>query len=317
MKTRYWIGLICLPFLIQCTDNSTIEKYQFVPLDTLVYNSLLVELGEMLFFDPRLSLNNSVSCASCHNPKLAFTDGEKSSLGIHGRRGKRNSPTLWNVKNQDKFMWDGGIKSLEIQALVPLQDTNEMGGEITDLFPKLSNVLLYDSLAKILFNRSFDPFVLTRALSAFQKNIFQENSPYDDWKKNGLILDSALVRGANLFDDVLNCANCHGGVGFTNNSLQNNGLYSVYEDQGRYNITGDSADIGKFKVPTLRNISITSPYMHDGSLETLQDVIKHYSKGGEVNGNKSPLIEAFTLSKKEEADLIYFLKSLKDKNLAN
>lgn len=317
MKTSNWIGLIILPFLIQCTDKSTIEKHQFVPLDSLAFNSLLVDLGEKLFFDQRLSLNNTVSCASCHNPKFAFTDGKKSSIGIHRRIGKRNSPTLWNVKNQDKFMWDGGIKTLEIQALVPLQDTNEMGGEIVDLFPKLSNVKHYDSLAKILYNRAFDPFVLTRALSAFQRSIYEENSEYDDWKKNGIIKDSAIVRGFNLFDEALNCAKCHSGNNFTDNSLQNNGLYSVYEDFGRYNITGDSTDIGKFKVPTLRNISVTAPYMHDGTFENLSKIIQHYSKGGEIHPNKSQFIDSFKLSDKEHQDLLYFLNSLTDKRFVN
>lgn len=317
MKIKYWIGFLVLPFLIQCSSKDAIEEYPFEPLDSLKFNLTLIELGEKLFFDPRLSLDNSISCATCHLPKLAFTDGKKTSIGIHQRSGKRNTPSLWNVKNQDKFMWDGGVKTLELQAIVPLQDTNEMGGLITDLFPKLSKVLLYDSLAKVLYNRSFDPFVLTRALSAYQRGIYQENSEFDDWKNEGFLKDSALVRGYKLFDEALNCTNCHSGNTFTNNSLQNNGLYLIYQDEGHLNISLDSFDIGKFKVPSLRNVSITSPYMHDGSISDLYQVIHHYEQGGKEHANKSDHIQSFSISDKEKEDLIYFLKSLTDKRFVN
>ncbi|RYM32032.1 c-type cytochrome [Brumimicrobium glaciale] len=317
MKYSYWVGLIVLPLLIQCNNKSTVENYQFEPLDSLTFNTTLINLGEKLFFDSRLSLNNTISCATCHHPKLAFTDGKKTSVGIHQRSGKRNSPTLWNVKNQDKFMWDGGVKTLEMQAIVPLQDTNEMGGLITDLFPKLSNVPLYDSLAKVLYDRNFDPFVLTRALSAFQRSIYQENSEFDDWQRDGILKDSAITKGYKIFNEDLNCTQCHGGNNFTDNSLQNNGLYTYYEDQGSYNITGDSSDIGKFKVPSLRNISITGPYMHDGSFKSLSDVIQQYSKGGKSHSNKSDQIKSFSLTAQENEDLLYFLNSLTDKRFLN
>ena len=317
MKNYYWIGFLVFPLLIQCNNKSTVDKYQFVSLDSLKFNIALIDLGEELFFDPRLSLNNTISCETCHNPKLAFTDGKKTSTGIHQRSGKRNSPTLWNLGNQYTFMWDGGVRTLEMQAIVPLQDTNEMGGLMTDLFPKLSNVPLYDSLAKVLYNRKFDPFVLTRALSAFQRSIYKENTEFDDWQKNGILKDSAIVRGYKIFNEDLNCTQCHSGNNFTDNSLQNNGLYTFYEDQGRYNITLDSSDIGKFKVPTLRNISITDPYMHNGSFETLSEVIQHYSRGGKLHVNKSFLIKSFTLTDKENKDFLYFLNSLTDKRFVN
>lgn len=317
MKTKYWIGLLVFPFLIQCNTKSNVDAYQFVPLDSLIFNAVLIDLGNKLFFDTRLSLNDSISCANCHNPKMAFTDGKKTSIGIHQRSGKRNSPSLWNVKNQDKFMWDGGVKTLELQAIVPLLDTNEMGGMITDLFPKLAEISIYDSLAKVLYNRKFDPFVLTRALSAYQRDIYQEESEYDDWKQKGIIKDSAIVRGHKLFNETLSCTQCHSGNNFTNNSLQNNGLYNVYIDQGRYMITGHSSDIGKFKVPSLRNISITSPYMHDGSLDDLKKVIQHYMSGGKMHQNKSIYIQSFSLSEQEEEYLLYFLKALTDKSFVN
>ncbi|WP_107038148.1 cytochrome-c peroxidase [Brumimicrobium mesophilum] len=313
MNFKIWIGLLLFPLLIQCNSKQSVEVYKFEPLDSISFNSTLIQLGEKLFFDSRLSLDNSISCATCHNPSLAFSDGLLVSRGIHQRSGKRNTPSLWNVKNQDKFMWDGGVKSLELQAIVPLQDTNEMGGLITNLFPKLSDVDFYDSLAHLLYDRNFDPFVLTRALSAFQRNIYQENSEFDDWKLKGIVKDSGMVRGFNLFKDVLNCTQCHGGNTFTNNTLENNGLYAIYMDEGHFNVSLDSLDIGKFKVPSLRNVAVTSPYMHDGSFENLYETILHYEKGGKQHENKSILIESFTLTESERKDLIYFLQSLTDK----
>jgi len=317
MNYKIWIGIVFFTILIQCTSKKTVEVYEFESLDSVAFNAILIELGEKLFFDTRLSFDNSVSCATCHNPNLAFSDGQITSIGIHQRSGKRNTPSIWNAKNQDKFMWDGGVKSLELQAIVPLQDSNEMGGLITDLFPKLSDVFIYDSLAKLLYNRSFDPYVLTRSLSAYQKSIYQENSEYDDWRQKGILKDSSLLRGFKLFNDDLNCAQCHSGNTFSNNSVQNNGLYAIYKDEGHFNISVDSADIGKFKVPSLRNVSITSPYMHDGSVDNLYDVIQHYEKGGALHPNKSTKIQSFSLSELERKDLIYFLRSLTDKRFLN
>src|SRR5690554_262640 len=115
MNYRYWTGLLLLLILVQCNNKDKIESYQFLELDSASYNATLIDLGEKLFFDPRLSLNNTISCATCHSPKRAFTEGKKTSVGIHQRVGKRNAPSLWNVKHQDKFMWDGGIKTLELQ----------------------------------------------------------------------------------------------------------------------------------------------------------------------------------------------------------
>lgn len=317
MNFKFWMTIALIPVLIQCTNNNTKVEQKFEPLDSIAFNQTLIDLGEKLFFDPRLSINNTVSCASCHHPDKAFTDGKKRSVGIHQRVGKRNAPSLWNVKNQDLMMWDGGVRSLEHQAIVPLQDTNEMGVSINDLFPKLAEIQYYDSLAKLLYDRSFDPFVLTGALSAFQRNIYQENSEYDEWKNKGVLKDSALLRGYTLFNEKLNCAQCHSGSNFTNNSMQNKGLYVEYEDLGRFNITLDSADIGKFKVPTLRNVGITAPYMHDGSFESLYEVIMHYEKGGKSNPNKSELIQPFVLTNQEREDLLYFLNALTDQRYVN
>jgi len=306
-----------LSFLfVSCNQNDTIKEIsEFQPLDTLQFQKDLKKLGEKLFFDKSLSIDNTVSCATCHIPALAFTDGKKRSIGIHNRSAKRNSPTLVTVAHQDKFMWDGGIKTLELQALVPLQDTNEMGSKVSELIPELQMNLWYDSLSQRLYGHEFNAYTLTQALSYFQKTLYYENSTFDEWQKDGVEVSESIENGYRLFTEELNCASCHNGRAFTNSSLENNGLYEKYPDPGHYLISADSLDIGKFKVPTLRNIEITGPYMHDGSFETLEEIVAHYENGGKNHPNKSELIQPFDLSDQERKDLISFLKSLTDKQL--
>ena len=299
-----------------CNQNESKGSIsEFQPLDSIQYQSTLKKLGEKLFFDKALSIDNTVSCGTCHIPALAFTDGKKRSIGIHNRSAKRNSPTLTTVAHQDKFMWDGGIKTLELQALVPLQDTNEMGSEISVLIPELQKNQWYDSLSRRLFGHEFNAYTLTQALSFFQKSLYYENSTFDEWENDGVEVSPSIKNGYDLFKNRLNCASCHSGNTFTNSAIENNGLYKEFSDPGHYLISADSADIGKFKVPTLRNIEITGPYMHDGSIETLEDVIAHYERGGHNHPNKNQLIRPFDLTDQERDDLISFLKSLTDKQL--
>jgi cytochrome c peroxidase len=303
--------------IIGCNNqNDSINKIsEFQPLDSLQFQKDLKKLGEKLFFDNSLSIDNTISCATCHIPALAFTDGKKRSIGIHNRSAKRNSPTLTTVAHQDKFMWDGGIKTLELQVLVPLQDTNEMGSAISDLIPELQANKWYDSLSKRLYGHQFNAYTLTQALSFFQKSLYYENSSFDEWQNNGVEVSESIKNGYSLFTDKLNCAACHSGKAFTNSNLENNGLYQEYSDLGHYLISADSSDIGKFKVPTLRNIEITGPYMHDGSMESLEEILAHYESGGANHPNKSDLIVPFELTDEERNDLISFLKSLTDKRL--
>jgi len=300
--------------LFACESKSETSKFE--PLAPDDFEKGLSELGERLFFDKKLSVDGSIACAECHIPALVFTDGKPVSRGIHGRKGKRNSPTLFNAANQDKFMWDGGVKTLELQALVPLQDTNEMGHMVSDLIPELEQVPYYDSMARALYNRSFDPFVLTRALGQYQRTLYREASRYDQWKR-GEIVDDRLEKGNDLFINQLNCASCHTPPTFANNSIVNTGRYIHYEDPGRYRITGKVSDSGAFKVPTLRNVEMTAPYMHDGAMKNLDTVIDHYARGGVDHPNKDERIVPFELTKQERADLIYFLHSLSDEQYKN
>ena len=274
-----------------------------------------VELGRKLFFDKRLSINETVSCATCHVPEFAFTDRKKVSEGVFGRLTERNSPTLLNAGYLPVVMFDAHLTSLEMQVIVPIQEHVEMDMKMGDLIQRLQKVDEYQTAARKIFNREFDPFVLTRSISAFQRTLISSNSRFDQYyygkKQNAL--NKSEQNGWKLFSEKLYCVKCHTPPHFTTFKAENNGLYKDYGiDQGRFRIFHDSTDIGKFKVPTLRNIELTHPYMHDGSMMTIDDVLDHYSKGGMKHWNQNSIIQPFQLTNGEKADLKAFLRSLTD-----
>ena len=275
-----------------------------------------IELGRKLFFDKRLSPDNSISCSTCHDPKKAFTDGKKVSVGFHKRLAMRNAPTLLNVGYQKTLMFDGEIPSLEMQAVVPLKDTAEMANDMKHLLQKLKAIPEYQKSAKEIFNRDFDAYVLTRSLSAFQRSLLSYATPFDEFMAgNKKAMTASAQRGWKIFSKKLYCTACHAPPHFTNFKTENNGLYADYsniEDKGRFRINGDSTEIGSFKVPTLRNIAKTSPYMHDGTMNKLEEIIEHYAKGGNRHQNQNSVIQPFNLTESEKKDLINFLKSLSD-----
>lgn len=275
-----------------------------------------VELGRRLFFDKRLSIDGTISCAHCHNPRKAFTDQLKTSRGINGQATDRNSPSLLNSGFLKTVMFDAHLQSLELQVIVPIQEKTEMGHSMKVLIPQLRAIPDYQAAAKKIFNRDFDAYVLTRSISAFERTLVSMNSRYDQFMRgNKKALSKDEKAGMQLFSEKLYCVKCHPTPYFTTFAAENNGLYSNYEsitDKGRFRIHLDSADIGKFKVPSLRNIELTFPYMHDGSKKNLYEVIQHYAKGGEGHPNQSQHITAFKLSEKEQLQLVAFLKSLTD-----
>lgn len=273
-----------------------------------------IELGKRLFFDKRLSSDNTVSCASCHNPDRAFTDGKVLGTGVKGRTTFRNVPGLLNVKYLKKLMFDAELTSLERQILVPLLDHAEMNADLPVLFRKLRKDSYYVTAAKRIFNRPFDSYVLTRSIAAYERRLIAMNSRYDQFlkgNKNALTLNE--IKGMQLFTKELYCTKCHELPNFTSFKAENNGLYTDYgSDQGRFRVTGLESDKGKFKVPGLRNVELTAPYMHDGSFATLLEVIRHYESGGKDHPNKSAVIQPFNLTSEEEQNLVLFLKTLTD-----
>ncbi|WP_430407006.1 cytochrome-c peroxidase [Fluviicola sp.] len=273
----------------------------------------------MLFFDKRLSKNNEVACASCHQPSKAFTDGLPKSRGAHGSIAMRNAPSLLNSAYFCSYMYDGEVKTLEQQVLVPIQDHREMGSSMKEVLQKLSKDSNYKRLAKQIFQRELDAYVVTRALSTYERSLISQNSRFDQYRAGVKgILNANEIAGWKLFSEKLYCTKCHSGANFTNYQVVSNGLYSDYGiDQGRYRINGLEKEKGTFKVPSLRNVSLTAPYMHDGSIQTLREVISHYSKGGSRFPNKSSIIKPFKLNNLEINQLELFLKTLIDTSTVN
>lgn len=273
------------------------------------------ELGKKLFFEKALSRDSSISCASCHAPGLAFGDDVAFSPGIENRPGTRNSPSLANIGYHPYFTREGGVPSLEMQVLVPIQEHNEFDFNIVLIAERLQNDPAYVEMATNAYNRLPDPFVITRALATFERSLISGNSSYDRYfyQGNTQALSAGAIRGKELFfSDKTACFQCHNGFNFTNYAFENNGLYENYKDPGRFRLTLEPADSALYKVPSLRNVSVSAPYMHDGSLKTLREVIEHYNTGGASHPHKNPIIRPLGLTEQEKIDLIAFLESLTD-----
>lgn len=274
-----------------------------------------VALGRMLFYDPILSLDSSISCGSCHFQELAFSDSTALSRGYAGRTGNRNAPPLFNLAWHPYFNKDGGTPTIELQMFVPIQDENEMNHNLVPAAERLARNPFY----RQYFNRAFgeDPsaFGITRAIGLFERTLISANTPFDRFYYHGEAnaLSPAAQRGWDIFrSDSTQCAACHALPNFTNYAFENNGYFATYPDPGRARVTLDPSEIGTFKVPSLRNIALTGPYMHDGTVGTLSEIIDQYAAGGTGYVNQSPLIQPFSLTPDQKADLLAFLASLTD-----
>lgn len=280
-----------------------------------------VELGRKMFFDKRFSRDGTVSCATCHIASSGLADNLVVSLGVDGALGERNAPTLANIVYQDRYFYDGGVPTLELQILAPIHNELEMDFKILDLVDLLNKDEELVALSKKVYGRDkIDPFVITRAISNYERIMISGNSAYDRYFYQGDVnaLSEQEIRGMNLFNsEELQCATCHSGFNFTDNDYHNIGLYEEYEDSGRERISFDANDAGKFKVPTLRNIGLTAPYMHDGSIATLEEVVDFLDTGGLAHPNKSDLIVPLNLTSDEKEDLLAFLNSLTDIDFVN
>ncbi|HQW22079.1 MAG TPA: cytochrome c peroxidase [Bacteroidia bacterium] len=288
--------------------------YPYVPSDNKPTPNRIA-LGEKLFFDPILSRDSSLSCGSCHLPNLKFTDGVPLSAGISGRTAMRNSMTILNVAYQPYAFWDGGVPNLEQQVLAPIENPNEMDFDVNLAVERLKNNPEYVLEFQKSYNLDPSVYTLTRAIACYERTLFTGKSRYDRLVHDG---DSSALtisekNGMTMFfNEEGDCFHCHVDYNFTDYSFQNNGLYLVYPDSGRARITGRSTDVGKFKVPSLRNVELTAPYMHDGSMATLEEVVEHYNSGGELHPNKSNVVRPKNLTTQQKQDLVNFLKTLTD-----
>jgi len=300
-------------------DEYTLEIPKGFPKPTIPENNLpnadRVELGRRLFFDPILSRDSSISCASCHHTDKKFTDGLAKSIGIENRIGIRNAPSLLNVAYQPTMFWDGGVPNLEQQILAPIESHFEMDFNIIDVVARLNNSESYKALSLKAYDQLPSIFSVTRAIACFERTLYSGTSKYDDYvyNKNLNALSASEINGMNIFfGEEGECFHCHGTYLFTDNSFKNNGIYLQYQDSGRAHITQFPSDVGKFKVPSLRNVAMTAPYMHDGSFASLEDVVEHYNSGGKAHPNKSGLLLPLNLTTQEKIDLVNFLKALTD-----
>ena len=271
-------------------------------------------LGKLLYFDTRLSADNTVSCASCHSPEFAFTDGKAVSDGIRAQKGGRSAPTVINRAYSLNQFWDGRAKSLEEQAGGPMQNPIEIGNTHEGVVKSIQGIAGYAPLfAKAFGSPEIDIDRTTKAIATYERTVLSGNSAYDRYKAgNKSALSAAQQRGMDIYFNKAKCDQCHEGVNFTLNSYNNLGVGTdkPKPDAGRYEVTKNDADWGAFKTPTLRDIARTAPYMHDGSLATLENVVDFYNKGGIKNKNLDEKLKPLDLSKAEQTDLVAFLKSL-------
>jgi cytochrome c peroxidase len=277
-------------------------------------NLAKISLGNYLFYDKALSKDSSTSCASCHLPELAFSDGRSKSIGIGDSIGMRNAPVLFNIAYASSYMMDGGVPTLELQVIAPLMHEGEMGFDLFELEKRFSTKKLYQGLAMEAFDRKLDAAAIAYSLAAFQRSILSYESKFDAYKSGKTeVFTASELKGYELFySDSLNCSACHIGVNFSDYNFYNIGLYNNYKDKGRARVTEQVEDNGKFKVPNLRNIEFTAPYMHDGSIASLEELINFKMTGGCDHENKSDIFKSFYLDAEAKIALIAFLKTLSD-----
>lgn len=271
-----------------------------------------IKLGKALYFDKRLSEDRTISCATCHDPKKGWSDGRSTSAGVGGQLGGRNAPTIINsVYNKMQF-WDGRASSLEEQALGPIQNPIEMKMTMDLALERLNEVPGYHAMFKEAFgDEKITDERIGKAIAAYERTIVSGDAPYDKFKAGDKsALSESAQRGMKLFFGKAVCASCHTGPNFTDNAFHNVGIGMDKEDPdvGRYAISKLKGDTGSFKTPTLREIARSAPYMHDGSLKTLEEVVEHYNKGGVNNPYLDEEIFPLGLTDQEKKDLVTFMK---------
>ena len=328
--------LVCFTLnFISCTNNDIDrgipinEKYELkypsyfpsLTFDTIRYplSKNGIELGRKLFYDGRLSRNNTISCGFCHIQENAFTHhGHNVSHGIDDRLGIRNAPAIQNLAFLNRFMWDGVIHDLAQQSISPISNEDEMDSSIEEIVSKLKNDINYRYLFKSVFgDENINGERILNALGQFMAAMISSNSRYDAFlKKEGNLTDEEKY-GMNLFQQK--CSSCHNGALFTDETFRNTGQYydAQYKDGGRFRVTLDSVDFMKFRVPSLRNIELTKPYMHDGRFYSLEAVLNFYDENVENQKNLDPILKqngriGIPMTENEKKAIITFLKTLTD-----
>ena len=271
-----------------------------------------VALGRKLFFDPILSHDRTVACATCHRPDHGFASPEPRPIGIGGRTAARRAPSLFNRAYGTAFFWDGRAATLEEQALEPIANPDEMGSSVADALTRLKADDGYREQFANAFDDGLTAANLGKAIASFERVLLRGDSPIDKFRQRGerSAMTKAELHGLWLYESKGQCWQCHSGKNFTDEGFHNTGVSWGGTDVGRYAVTKADADRGKYKTPTLRGVKLTAPYMHDGSMKSLEEVVEFYNKGGSTNPHLDPAMKPLNLSKEELADLVAFLKAL-------
>lgn len=338
--------LLCLALLGAVTACAPEPASTASPAEPSAYAKILypadnptttpgLALGRRLFYDSILSADGTISCATCHLPELAFTDGRPLSVGINGNSGQRNAPSLTNIGYlHQTLFWDGRADNLESQALHPVADPNEMGGDWPTVISKLRDHEDYWPAFQQAFDLSakedLGPDHVGKALAQFQRALISNDTKYDRVARGEATYTDTEALGHAIFFDLADepdptfanlptgeCAHCHTPPHFTNQRFFNNGLDKAdtpeaFSDPGRGAVSGYASDYGKFRAPGLRNVALTAPYMHDGRMETLAEVVQHYNTGGHYAANRSANIFPLGMTAEQELALVAFLHTLTD-----
>jgi cytochrome c peroxidase len=275
------------------------------------YTPQKVSLGKKLYFDTRLSITSAQSCASCHSPAFGWGDGLAVGVGHGMAKLGRRSPTVVNGAWGAIFMWDGRLATLEEQALGPIQSPGEMNMPLEQLMERLSSIAEYKPLFAAAFpNEKMSIATLAKAISTYERTLVSERAPFDAWiEGNEQAISEEAKRGFALFNTKAQCSSCHEGWNFTNDGFQDIGLASADIGRGEF-MTGVVKMMHAFKTPGLREISRRGPYMHDGSIGTLEEVIEHYDRGGVDRPSRSDLMKPLGLTVQEKSDLVVFMNTL-------
>jgi len=276
-----------------------------------------IELGKMLFYDPRLSSDGNLACAGCHNPMFGWSDGLATAKGSKSKVLGRATPTVVNTGYNSIQMWDGRKSSLEDQAMGPMESMDEMAMDLKALFAWLANTPGYKAaFAKAYPGEAIDHKTVAKALAAFERTVVSKDSPFDRWLRGDKkAMTPQQIRGFRLFSDPnkADCETCHQAPNFTDNGFHNIGLASYDQpnpDMGRFVIRPLPSVRGAFKTPTLRDVALTAPYFHDGSARTLMNVMEHYNRGGVSAKDRSPQVKRLNLTRGETEDVVAFLQAL-------
>jgi len=290
-----------------------LDRYIPAPEDNPL-SSAKIELGRGLFNDRRLSLDHSLACSSCHDPQHAYTDTRSTAVGVFGRDGTRRVPALINRGYGSSFFWDGRLTSLEEQVVQPIANPNELGMTLEEAVDRIKADSTYVRDFQQAFRSEPNARNLARALASYVRSILSGNSSYDRFlngDRSALTIDQQ--HGLELFRGKANCTGCHVGPNFTDEQFHNTGIAwrgGSFQDDGRFAVTHNESDRGAFKTPTLREVARSAPYMHDGSVATLDEVINYYDRGGNPAPGIDPELHPLHLSETEKSALVEFLHAL-------